>query len=44
MDNARAHVSNYSISKLLELDIKIHFNPPYTPAFTPIELAFGFLK
>ena len=44
MDNASPHVSNFSIKNLYELNVKIHFNPPYTPAFTPIELIFGFLK
>ena len=36
MDNCRTHLSHYSIKCLLDIGVKVHFNPKYTPVFNII--------
>jgi len=44
LDNCSAHTSNYSMTNLYNLDIKIIFNSPCTPDFNIIETVFGDMK
>ena len=43
-DNARIHHSKKVKNYCIENDIKMIYNPPYTPEFNPIELIFNKLK
>ena len=44
MDNAMAHVSNYSIVNMEKLGVKILFNCHQSPAINLVELIFAELK
>jgi transposase len=44
MDNCRIHKSGFMLNILRGLGIRVHFLPPYSPDYNPIEQAFSVYK